>query len=839
MDRRLQDLISVAKVQDLLDRLHDAFSCPTAVIDTEGNVLTASGWADACTDFHRRHPVTAGECRRSDLYVNEHVPDAGGSVVYRCPRGLVECASPIIINGRHVGSVLLGPTLPEKPDLDFFAKQARSFDFDEQAYLAAISRLTIQTQDQLERRAPFIRILAETIAEMGLVRLEDMERARQFVEAQRIAHFGSWDLDGETQRMAFSVEAANVLGLRRQDAVVTLGGFWTLVHTDDQARVAAAFQAALKAGAPGEIEHRIVRETDGALRFVYQKWEPSTPGGDGRVLGVLLDITERKLAERLLKRYELLSDQARDIILFLRRSDGRILEANEAAQSAYGYSREELLKRHIHDLREESDPTVEAQMTEAAESGALLETTHRRSDGTVFPVEVSSTISTALGEEPVLMSVVRDVSERRQGEERRQELALALEHERDELRARQAFSDSAMRIGTVINSTLASNEIMRRVVESAGIAFACDSAAIVLHDKDGWSVEWAWGQRGDAIGQRFSGEQTDHIERAIQERRAVAVNDCSASDGRRCGMCEYWQARAVLTVPLIVAHLPIGCLSFVFSGASHDFTPLEVEFATEVGLRVSQALGNAHLFEEQRDIARTLQESYLHPLSSIAGVEVGLAAEMARKTDLIGGDLYDAFELDSGSVVALVGDVSGKGVAAAGLAAIARNSIHAFAMVDGRPDRVLERTNELLLRRQLHGRFVTALLLLLNPDSGEISWASAGHPPALRLDATGCRYLAVTGGTPLGAFPCTYEISSTVLEPGDSIVVYTDGVTEARRGRELFGPDRLLSAADRLRGSAPQDIADGVRDAARRFAGELTDDAQVLALRWLAKTAPG
>ena len=110
MDRRLQDLINVAKVQDLLDRLHDAFSCPTAVIDTEGNVLTASGWADACTDFHRRHPVTAGECRRSDLYVNEHVPDAGGSVVYRCPRGLVECASPIIINGRHVGSVLRGPT---------------------------------------------------------------------------------------------------------------------------------------------------------------------------------------------------------------------------------------------------------------------------------------------------------------------------------------------------------------------------------------------------------------------------------------------------------------------------------------------------------------------------------------------------------------------------------------------------------------------------------------------------------------------------------------------------------------------------------------------------------
>ena len=832
---RLQDLISVAKVQDLLDRLYDAFSCPTAVIDIEGNVLTSSGSADACTDFHRRHPVTAEECRRSDLYLNEHLRDANGSIVYRCPRGLVECASPIVINGQTLGSVFLGPTLLEMPDPELFAAQARSLGFDEEAYLAAISRITILTEDQLERRAPFIRILAETIAEMGLVRLEDLEHARQFVEAQRIAHFGSWDLNGKTQRMAFSAEAANVLGLRRQDSVVTLGGFWALVHTDDQARVAAAFQAALKAGAPGEIENRIVRETDGALRYVYQKWEPSAPGGDGRVLGVLLDVTERELAERLLKRYELLSEQARDIILFVRRSDGRILEANRAAEHAYGYTRDELLECHLYDLREDAVSAVEDQMDAAADGGVLFETNHRRGDGTVFPVEVSSTVSTALGEEPVLMSVIRDIGERRRGEERRQELALALEHERDELRARQAFSDSVMRIGMVINSTLASDEITRRVVESAGIAFACDSAALVLRREGGWSVEWAWGRRGDAVGQRFSPQQAVHVEQAIRERHAVAVSDCSANDGHRCGMCEYWPARAVLTVPLIVAHSPIGCLSFLF-GAPHDFMPLEVEFATEVGLRVSQALGNAHLFEEQREIARTLQESYLHPLSSIAGVEVGLAAEMARKTDLIGGDLYDAFELDSGSVVALVGDVSGKGVAAAGLAAIARNSIHAFAMVDGRPDHVLERTNELLLRRQLHERFVTALLLVLDPDSGEISWASAGHPPALRLDATGCRYLAVTGGTPLGAFPCTYEMSSTVLEPGDSIVIYTDGVTEARKGLELFGPDRLLSAADRLRGLSPQEIAEGVRDAARRFAGELTDDAQVLALRWIPKT---
>ena len=404
------------------------------------------------------------------------------------------------------------------------------------------------------------------------------------------------------------------------------------------------------------------------------------------MLGVVHDVTESRLAEQLLRRYELLSDQARDIILFVRREDGRILEANRAAEQAYGYSRDELLARTIHDLRDDEAPTLVAgQMSAAAKDGILFETTHRRSDGSAFPVEVSSTGSIALGAEPVLLSVVRDISERRRIEEERAALSRALERERDDLRVRQAFSRSTTRISNVVNSTLSSDEIMRRVVEAAGKAFRSDSA-----------------ERHAARCARLVG--CVGVGGARRRGRAAiltgAGRTCRASGGRtlrsagqrlsvrrpaRVEAVRYWPARAVLTVPIMVLGRAIGCLSFIFSGAPHDFTPLEVEFGTAVGMRASAALGNAHLFEEQRYIARTLQESYLRPLPQIAGVDMGLAVEIAHHADLIGGDVCDAFGLDDGRIVALMGDVSGKGVAAAGLAAIVRSSIHALSTVDRHP----------------------------------------------------------------------------------------------------------------------------------------------------------
>jgi len=135
----------------------------------------------------------------------------------------------------------------------------------------------------------------------------------------------------------------------------------------------------------------------------------------GKILGAILvfrDVTKQRQKEEILKRYQVLSQYARDIILFVRR-DGRILEANEAAVQAYGYTREELLQKNIYHLRANHTlPLTNNQMTEADSLGILFETEHQRKDGTIFPAEVSSQ-GAVIGNERVLMSIIRDVTERK------------------------------------------------------------------------------------------------------------------------------------------------------------------------------------------------------------------------------------------------------------------------------------------------------------------------------------------------------------------------------------------------------------------------------------------
>ena len=145
------------------------------------------------------------------------------------------------------------------------------------------------------------------------------------------------------------------------------------------------------------------------------------------LLWELRDITERMRADELLRRYELLAKHTRDIVLFVQRDDGRIVDANAAAMEAYGYGREELLSLSVRDLRlSDTQILTEAQMALADTAGLRFETVHRRKDGSSFPVEVSS-VGAWIGGVRTLMSVVRDIGERKRTE---QEIAL-LKHSID------------------------------------------------------------------------------------------------------------------------------------------------------------------------------------------------------------------------------------------------------------------------------------------------------------------------------------------------------------------------------------------------------------------------
>ena len=249
--------------------------------------------------------------------------------------------------------------------------------------------------------------------------------------AQAVAHTGSWRLDVRRNQLLWSDETHRIFGIPT-GTPLTYEKFLGSVHPEDRDYVASRWAAAL-AGEPYDVEHRIV--VGETVKWVREraKLEFDTDGTLLGGFGTAQDITDRKAAEEVLRRYELLAGNSRDIILFMGRDDGRIMEANEAATKAYGYSRQDLLMRTIHDLRaEEARELTTGQMERADSEGILFETVHRRSDGSTFPVEVSSRGAT-IGGERTLISVIRDITERTRSDENLRQTAEELARSNHEL----------------------------------------------------------------------------------------------------------------------------------------------------------------------------------------------------------------------------------------------------------------------------------------------------------------------------------------------------------------------------------------------------------------------
>ncbi|MFZ4707673.1 MAG: PAS domain S-box protein [Bacteroidales bacterium] len=187
MEYRLDDLIDIPLLQDLQDKLNSIYSFPSAIIDNEGKILTAVAWQDVCTKFHRKHPQCERECIKSDQYIQEHLHEANPAVSYKCPHGLVDNAAPIVIDGKHLGNFFTGQFFLEKPDLEFFRKQAKKYSFNEKAYLEAVEKVPIWTEAKVSQYLDFIKGFIEIIAGIGLKQLKEIEN-RETIKVNEERH---------------------------------------------------------------------------------------------------------------------------------------------------------------------------------------------------------------------------------------------------------------------------------------------------------------------------------------------------------------------------------------------------------------------------------------------------------------------------------------------------------------------------------------------------------------------------------------------------------------------------------------------------------------------------
>jgi serine phosphatase RsbU (regulator of sigma subunit) len=214
---------------------------------------------------------------------------------------------------------------------------------------------------------------------------------------------------------------------------------------------------------------------------------------------------------------------------------------------------------------------------------------------------------------------------------------------------------------------------------------------------------------------------------------------------------------------------------------------------------------------------------------SVEGLDVGAVYESAAQVD-VGGDVFDFLELPDGRLAVVLGDVTGHGIDATADMAMAKFVFRSLAREHSTPSSFLARANDVVSSEIALGKFITMAYVTIAPG-GDVLCASAGHPEPRVVRAGGVWPLAC-GGLALGIdAPQEYEQVGTHLGPGDAVVLFTDGVIEARTGRELFGVGRLDAVLAANAARPAQEIADAVLAACRAFAGELPDDCAIVVIK--------
>jgi serine phosphatase RsbU (regulator of sigma subunit) len=260
---------------------------------------------------------------------------------------------------------------------------------------------------------------------------------------------------------------------------------------------------------------------------------------------------------------------------------------------------------------------------------------------------------------------------------------------------------------------------------------------------------------------------------------------------------------SALTVALRARGRTLGVLSLVFAESGRRYTPDDLTFAEDLGRRAAVAIDNALLHTETSNAALELQRAVLpESFADSSSWQVAVHYQPAGRAHLVGGDFYDALTLPDGRLVALVGDVMGRGVAAAAAMAQIRSAVRAYLIEDPDPGEVvarLDRMFEVLDSEQL----VTMMYALVAADATSASVVCAGHLPPVVVGGDGrSRLLPVPSTPPLGVGVTPRPPAVVALDPGDVVLAYTDGLVE-RRGEDIdVGVARLVAEAGCLAGGA-------------------------------------
>ncbi|MBL7075090.1 SpoIIE family protein phosphatase [candidate division KSB1 bacterium] len=367
-----------------------------------------------------------------------------------------------------------------------------------------------------------------------------------------------------------------------------------------------------------------------------------------------------------------------------------------------------------------------------------------------------------------------------------------------------------------INSTLDLDRLLGIILESARKNIGAERGTLYLVDQDKKEI-WSKILQGEEkievrlpFGEGIAGA-------VAQTGKTVNIKDAylDARFNRRVDEETGYRTKTVLCSPIRNKDGLIVGVFQILNKESGIFSPSDEEFLDALSVHAALALENAQLYQEALEkkriedeitLAREIQQRLLP--GSVPRVDSYQISGVNRSSRQIGGDYYDLIQLDEGKLGFAIGDVSGKGIPAALLMAAVQASLHSQIRTGCPIEEVVSRINDLIYQSTDPSKFITFFYGILHPQTGEVEYVNAGHNPPLLVRQTGEPEFLEKGGVILGVAPgLPYYKGTLSLSEGDLLVLFTDGVTEAKDPEDReFSEERFYELIGKCRDSSTEEI---------------------------------
>lgn len=393
-----------------------------------------------------------------------------------------------------------------------------------------------------------------------------------------------------------------------------------------------------------------------------------------------------------------------------------------------------------------------------------------------------------------------------------------------------------IRMNSIINTASRDQEkLLKTIMRTARSVMQAEASSLMMIDETAGDLVYAvaLGEKGKAVKEKFRIKIGQGISGWVAQHGKPLVVPDVTKDSRfysRVDKETGFVTRSIICVPLKTRNKTIGVLQAINPSHKTAFSQRDLsifkEFATISAVAIENALVHSYEIEEERlrnqlEIARKIQQNLLPSvMPAVNGIQCYAINHAARS---VSGDLYDFLVFPDNRIGVLIGDVSGKGIPASLFMVSMVTNLRFFAQAYNDPAEIFNRVNKVLVDESTFGMFITAALLIFDPDKKTLHYVNAGHIPPIRLNKQRgtCTELERALSPPLGIIKgIKYEKRELPLGHGDTFLLYTDGITEARNAREYeFGTRRLLATV-KNGSSNPKELVNYVFNQVKSFSSD-------------------